>query len=192
VAGNVECFVLNPHGEVDGFVIAGPKQAITLVHTPPHMAEKLVRHVKIGDAIGVQGVRPRGAELLAAVAVTAEDGRRIFDEGPQEHRKHPKVEHEKMNVEGTVRLSLFGPKGELRGALLNDGTTIRVGPKEAKAVAKFLSPGAAVAASGEGIKTSYGRVVAVRKIGGDGDSMQPVKGPKDKHASKHKHDEAFA
>src|SRR5207244_11757748 len=131
VPGKVECFVLNPHGEIDGFVIAGPKQGATLVHTPPHMAEELSRRVKVGDDVGVQGVRLRGAELLAAVAVTAEDGRRIIDEGPEEHRQHPKVEREKMKVEGTVRLSLFGPKGELRGALLTDGTSIRVGPNEA-------------------------------------------------------------
>src|SRR5882724_9694061 len=87
VAGKVECLVLNPHGEVDGFVMEGQRQAATLVHTPPHMAEELTRHVKIGDEVGVQGVRPRGVELLAAVAITAEDGRRITDEGPEENRK---------------------------------------------------------------------------------------------------------
>ena len=65
VPGKVECFVLNPHGEIDGFVIAGPKQGATLVHTPPHMAEELSRRVKVGDDVGVQGVRLRGAELLA-------------------------------------------------------------------------------------------------------------------------------
>ena len=33
-----------------------------------------------------------------------------------------------MTAEGIVRLSLFGPKGELRGALLADGTSVRIGP----------------------------------------------------------------
>jgi hypothetical protein len=35
VAGTVERFVLNPHGEVDGFVMKDQKQSLILVHTPP-------------------------------------------------------------------------------------------------------------------------------------------------------------
>jgi hypothetical protein len=188
VAGTVERFVLNPHGEVDGFLMESPKQVGMLVHTPPHMAEELTRHVRVGDEVGVHGVRPRGADLLAAVAVMAKDGRRIVDDGPGEHRKHPKVEREKMDADGTVRLSLFGPKGELRGALLADGTVIRIGPKEARAVAKLLTPGAAVAASGHGVQTKYGRVIDTNKLGSDMDSLRPIKGPKHKQAPKHDHE----
>jgi hypothetical protein len=187
IAGKVDCFVLNPHGEIDGFVLADPTQAATLVHTPPHLAEELTRHVKTGDHVSVRGVRPRGAELLAAVAVTAESGERIIDNGPEKQRERAKVHPEKTEVEGTVRLSLFGPEGELRGALLTDGTIIRVGPKEAKAIARFLSPGASVAASGDGVRTRHGRVVDARKIGGDSASLLPVRGEKGKH---HKHDKA--
>ena len=53
-------------------------------------------------------------------------------------REHPHVDREKMEAEGRVRLSLFGPKGELRGALLADGTVVRLGPKEAEHVAKLV------------------------------------------------------
>jgi hypothetical protein len=184
LAGTVERFVLNPHGEVDGFLMESPKQLGVLVHTPPHMAEDLTRHVKLGDEVGVQGVRPRGADLLAAVAVTAKDGLRIVDEGPGDHRKHPKVEYEKMDAQGAVRLSLFGPKGELRGALLADGTVIRIGPKEAQTVAKLLTPGAAVAASGPGVQTEFGRVINAKSLGSDMDNLRPIKGSK---APKHDH-----
>ncbi|HTO62886.1 MAG TPA: hypothetical protein VMM15_16675 [Bradyrhizobium sp.] len=60
VAGTVERFVLNPHGEVDGFVMrCGPEDV--LVHTPPHLATELVRHVKAGETVTVRAVRPRGA-----------------------------------------------------------------------------------------------------------------------------------
>src|SRR5882724_5876258 len=128
VKGTLERFVLNPDGKVDGFVMTGEKDFVILVHTPPHMDTELTKHLKAGDAISVRGVRPRRAELLAAVAVTASNGRQIIDQGPDHHREHPKADHEKMQAEGTVRLSLFGPKGELRGALLNDGTLVRIGP----------------------------------------------------------------
>lgn len=186
VAGTFERFVLNPHGEVDGFVMKD-KQAAILVHTPPHMDGKLTRHLKPGEKVRVRGVRPRGAKLLAAVSVTTADGREIVDEGPDHDRKHPKVKHEPMSVHDRVELSLFGPKGELRGALLSDGTVLRVGPKEAEHFAKLLAPGAKLAARGDGLKTRHGRVIHALEIGPDPEKLKPVK-KKDKKP-KHDHDE---
>jgi hypothetical protein len=178
VAGTVERFVLNLHGEVDGFVMkCGPEDV--LVHTPPHLQTELLRHTKAGDTVTVRGVRPRGAALLAAVAVIAKDGHRIDDHGPDEDRQHPKVEHRPIAAEGLVRLSLFGPKGELRGALLADGTSIRIGPKEANHIKKLLTPGSRLAVRGDGVETRYGRVIHAREAGATIDDLVPVK-PKDK------------
>ena len=190
VAGVLERFVLNPHGEVDGFVMKD-KQASILVHTPPHMEGELTRHLARGDKVRVRGVRPRGAKLLAAVSVTTADGREIVDEGPDHDRKHPKVNHEPMSVQDLVELSLFGPKGELRGALLADGTVLRVGPKEAEQFAILLAPGAKLAARGDGLTTKHGRVNNVLEIGPDPHKLKPVKRPKDKKP-KHGHDDAHA
>lgn len=147
VAGTFERFVLNPHGEIDGLVMKG-KDAAILVHTPPHLDSELSLHLAPGDSVRVRGVRPRGAELLAAVAVTTASGRQIIDQGPDHDRKHPKVKHKPMTADGIVQMSLFGPKGELRGALLSDGTVLRVGPKEAEQAAALLAPGAKLAARG--------------------------------------------
>lgn len=178
-AGLFERFILNPHGEVDGFVMKD-KQAAVLVHTPPHMDGELTRHLSPGDKVRVRGVRPRGAELLAAVAVTAASGRQIIDEGPDPDRKHPKVKHEPMTADGTVQMSLFGPKGELRGALLSDGTVLRIGPKEAGQIAALLAPGAKLAARGDGIQTRHGRVIHALEVGPDPTRLKPVRKPKDK------------
>jgi hypothetical protein len=192
--GTAERFLLNPHGEIDGFVMNGAMQAPVLVHTPPHMEAELTRHVKVGDAVSVRGLRPRKADLIAAVAVTAANGASIIDEGPDDEREHPKIEKKKMSAEGTVRLSLFGPKGELRGALLVDGTVIRIGPKEAKEVAKLLAPKASVAARGDGVETRHGRVVDAKEIGPRSDDLRPIKEakpkPKHEHEAKPKDDHA--
>ncbi|MDN3277554.1 hypothetical protein QWJ07_25035 [Frankia sp. RB7] len=189
VAGIFERFVLNPHGEVDGFVMKD-KQAAVLVHTPPHMEDQLTRYLSVGDKVRVRGVRPRGAELLAAVAVTTATGRQIIDEGPDHDRKHPKVKHQPMAADGTVQMSLFGPKGELRGALLSDGTVLRVGPKEAEHFAALLAPGAKLAARGDGLQTRYGRVIHALEIGPDPERLKPLKKPKPKDKkSKHDRDE---
>jgi hypothetical protein len=178
-AGIVERFVLNPHGEVDGFVMRfGPDDV--LVHTPPHMEAELVRRIKPGETVTVRGVRPRGAALLAAVAVIAKDGHRIDDHGPDKDRKHPKVEHWTMTAEGTVRLSLFGPKGELRGALLADGTSVRIGPKEAEHIEKLLAPGSTLVVRGDGLETRHGRVIHASEAGSTRDELALVKAPKPK------------
>ena len=194
VKGTLERFVLNPHGEVDGFLMTGEKESPILVHTPPHMDAELKKHVKAGDTITVRGVRPRGAELLAAVAVTAQTGHQVIDQGPGHHREHPKAkdkakdkaDHKKMQAEGTVRLSLFGPKGELRGALLTDGTVVRIGPKEADQIAKLLRSGARLAVRGDGIEARPGRVIHAKEAGSGLSELQPIKQPKAK--PKHKHD----
>jgi hypothetical protein len=192
VKGTVERFLLNPHGEIDGFVMNGETQASVLVHTPPHMETELTRQVNAGDVVSVRGVRPRKADLIAAVAVTTTNGARIVDAGPDHDREHPKLEKRKMSAEGTVRLSLFGPKGELRGALLADGTVIRIGPKEAEQVARLLAPDARIAVRGDGIETKHGRVVHAKEIGSSSDDLRPIKQakPKPKHEAKPKHDHA--
>ena len=181
LAGTVERFVLNAQGEIDGFVMKDQAQAPILVHTPPHMGDELTRHVKASEKVDVRGVRPRGADLVAAVAVTARNGRQIVDRGPEHDRMRRKPDHRKMEAAGTVRLSLFGPKGELRGALLTDGDILRIGPKEAKQVAELLAPGAKIAANGDGIETAHGRVIEVRAIGTEPGSLRPVLRPKPKH-----------
>jgi hypothetical protein len=185
--GTIERFVLNPHGEVDGFVMIGERETPVLVHTPPHMEAEITRHLKPGEMVRVRGVRPRNADLVAAVAVIAAGGVRIVDDGPDDERDHPKVEKKKMAISGTVRLSLFGPKGELRGALLTDGTAIRIGPKEAKEIAALLKPGATIAVSGEGVETKHGRVVHAKEAGGEIGKLQPIKQakPKGEHKGEH-------
>ena len=174
VTGILERFVLNPHGEVDGFVMrTGDKDV--LVHTPPHMEAELTRHIKAGDPVDVRAVKPRGADVLAAVAVTGANGREIVDHGPDEEREHPKHDHHTMDAEGTVRLSLFGPKGELRGALLTDDTVVRIGPKEATDMAELLAPKATLAVRGDGIDTRFGRVIHAREAGASLNSLAPLK-----------------
>lgn len=193
VAGTFERFVLNPHGEVDGFVMTDKNIAL-LVHTPPHLDGELTAHLAAGDKVRVRGVRPRGAELLAAVAVTTASGRQIIDEGPDDDRKHPKVKHEPMTADGIVQMSLFGPKGELRGALLSDGTVLSVGPKEAGQIAALLAPGAKLAARGDGLQTRHGRVIHALELGPDAARLKPVRKPKPKEKDREpKHeDEARA
>lgn len=183
--GNVERFVVNPYGEIDGIILSGTTEA-TLVHLPPHLSAEIEAAIQIGDAVCVRGVRPRGTRMIAAVALIAADGRAIVDHGPKDRRdEESRRGHSQrpsrlkdVKVAGKVRLSLHAPKGELRGVVLDDGSIVRIAPKEARRFAEFLQPGASVAVRGEGIETTYGRVVEGRDIGSDLGSLVPMKGQK--------------
>jgi hypothetical protein len=115
--GNVERFVVNPHGEIDGIILNGTAEA-TLVHVPPHLSAEIEAAIQIGDAVCVRRVRPRGVRMIAAVALTAADGRAIVDHGPKDKRdEESRRTHSQqpsrlkgLEVAGKVRLSLHAPK----------------------------------------------------------------------------------
>ena len=121
-----------------------PRQTLVLMCTPPHMAAEIEAAVQIGDTISVRGIRPRGADIIAAVALTAGHGEAIIDSGPGDEDRHePRHRGNKpirMEAEGVVRLSLFGPKGELRGALLEDGTIVRDRSEGSGGASRIVAP----------------------------------------------------
>jgi hypothetical protein len=191
ICGTVDRFIVNRHGEVDGLVLMYEPDRFLFVHLPPHLGPQITSAVAPSDAVRVRGLRPRGADMIAAVAVIASDGRAIVDNGPdgkEEPKPQPRQEKaRKIEAEGVVRISLFGPKGELRGALLDNGDCVRIGPKEAAPVAALLRPGATVAARGDGLESANGRVVTAAEIGPDLAHLRPVKDGKDKPKEKKAH-----
>jgi hypothetical protein len=105
--------------------------------------------------------------MIAAISLTTSAGKVILDEGPHhdgEKHARPHVEHRPMEAAGEVLLPLFGPKGELRGALLDDGTSLRMPPHAAAELASYLAPGAHVQAWGHGIGNRHGRTIEVEEI----------------------------
>ena len=163
--GTVTQLLMNPHGELDGLILNGEWQ----VHFPPHLSERIGTEVAQGATVSVRGVKPRTADIVVAVSIQAENGEAIVDEGPR--RAHHEHDNETLGVErhaaelaGTVTLSLFGPKGELRGALLDDGTSLRVAPHAAAELDAYLMPGARVRAWGEMVETGIARTLEVSEI----------------------------
>jgi hypothetical protein len=158
--GNVVQFTQNARGELDGLILDRDRQ----VHFPPHLGRQVAKTIAVGDKIHVRGVRPRGAAVIAAVSLGKAHGTEIVDNGPdaEKHRAGPpKAKGNALKVSGDVRLPLHGPKGELWGALLEDGTVVRLGPKEAAKRAKQLAPGAHFSAQGMAMENRFGRVVEI-------------------------------
>ncbi|SDR54156.1 hypothetical protein SAMN05443245_7365 [Paraburkholderia fungorum] len=159
--GKVTHFLLNPHGELDGLILDSARQ----VHFPPHLSRQVAKHIAVGDKVRVQGIKPRGADIVAAVQLISSTGVPILDEGPHQEPHVPRhVQLRPMTTEGEVKLPLFGPQGELRGALLTDGTSIRVPPHAAKELADYLEPGAHIQVWGHGVKNKSGKTIEVDEI----------------------------
>ncbi len=80
-------------------------------------------------------------------------------------------------VSGKVLPVLHGPRGETNGAMLDDGTVLRMPPPEATRLAALLTPGQTVVAQGPGIMNDLGRMLDVRTIGASRDQLTPIHAP---------------
>ena len=188
--GTVRFFTMTPRGDVDGFVLADGTQ----VHVPPHLSTQLVAAVRLGDAVTVHGLRAAAAPMLAAMSVTGEaSGQTVVDTGPPggpgrgpggRPDRGPGAPHPGGPGPAGMRPpppppggTAAGPRGEVNGAMLEDGTVLRMPPPEAARLTATLAPGQTVVAQGPGIANNLGRMVDVRAIGASRDRLAPVQAP---------------
>jgi hypothetical protein len=173
--GTVQRFTLTPRGELDGFLLADGTQ----VHLPPHLSDQLAAAVRIGDPVSVRGYRSPTVPLVVASAMTDSlTNRTVVDQGPPPPGTMPpplppgtpSPGAQQASVSGRVQASLYGPAGDLNGAVLSEGTNIRMGPAEASQFSNLLTPGQTITAQGWALNTAYGQVV-------DAQTVSPVSAP---------------
>ncbi len=159
--GKVAEYSLTPRGDVDGLIMTDG----TEVHLPPHLGTQLVLAVKPGDAVTIRGLRARAIPMIQALSVTnGATGAAVTDNGAG-GPPGPGGGEQTLTVQGRIKEQLHGPQGELNGALLEDGTIVRLPPPEAQRLTSELTPGASIYVQGRGFEGALGRVVAARKIG---------------------------
>lgn len=81
-----------------------------------------------------------------------------------------------ITAQGVIKAQLHGPRGDLNGVLLQDGTIVRLPPPEAQSREAALAVGKTIFVSGGGNESALGKVVAARTIGTseqDATSMMP-------------------
>jgi hypothetical protein len=168
--GTVQRFTLTPRGELDGFLLTDG----TEVHLPPHLSDQLAAAVRPGDPVSVRGYRSAAAPLIIATTVTdTSTNQTVVDQGPPPPGTRPpplppgvpSPGAQQTSLNGRVQASLYGPAGDLNGAVLNDGTIVRMPPPEAYQFASLLAPGQMVTVQGWLLNTSYGRVVDAQSVG---------------------------
>jgi hypothetical protein len=179
VEGTLERFLVNEHGELDGMLLRGGIE----VATPPHLGAALGDLATQGQSVRVRGVRLRGAEVVVAVRVENSQGASVTDDGPPEGdakderekaRKAARTRRTRCTCEGTLVRFLHGPKGETRGALLDDGTTLRWPPHEGRRVAEDVPLGTSIAVRGERLDTPFGAVIEVTALGPKGGPLRDL------------------
>jgi hypothetical protein len=163
IQGRVAQYSLTPRGDVDGLILADGTQ----VHLPPHLGAELVRVVKPGDAVTIRGLRAQAIPVIQALAVTSDSsGQGVVDSGPPATPPAPPATGwQWIKVQGRVHEPLYGPRGDMNGALLEDGTQVHLPPDQAMTMSASLAPGQTLVAQGYGADGPYGKFVDAREIG---------------------------
>lgn len=165
ISGNVAQYSLTPRGDVDGVILGDGTQ----VHFPPHLGQQIVAAVKPGDAVVVRGIRSMAIPMVQALSMTGgASGQTVIDQGPPPGPPTPVMSQwQYLQVQGRVREPLYGPRGDLNGALLEDGTQVHLPPDQAVRWAADLNPGHSLAAQGYGVAGPYGRSLEVQQLAFD-------------------------
>ncbi len=190
--GTVAEYSLSPRGDVDGLILNDG----TEIHLPPHLGTELVAVAKPGDAVTVRGLRARAVAMVQAMQVTNDaTSQSVTDDGPAgDHAGGPGKPHggpgaergpghgpdqrgAPIEAQGVVKQLLHGPRGEVNGVLLADGTIVRMPPPEMQRMQAQLVVGQAVFVRGEGRASSLGRVVGAREVGPDAQHLTALRMP---------------
>jgi hypothetical protein len=151
-------FLVTPDGDVDGFVSMEGQQ----VHVPPHLGNALTKSVNAGDLVHVRGVKPRYADVIAALLIESAHGSRVEDHGPpptpSRGTKKPR-RAAKRELQGDVERVLYASRGERVGLLLSSGVIVRFDPELADELEEFLIAGTRIFASGDLHTTKWGTVL---------------------------------
>jgi hypothetical protein len=169
--GTVRQYTLTPRGDVDGLILNDG----TEVKLPPHLTAQIVFAVRPGDAVTVRGLRARALPLVDAASVTNNaSGAVVTDNGPP---GGPDRAATQQTIGGRITSALHGKRGEVNGALLDNGTVLRLPPPEAERMQAWLQPGQMIAARGVSLVTPLGTVIDVTAIGSGPGQMSDIAAP---------------
>ena len=170
--GTVRQYTLTPRGDVDGLILSDG----TEVKLPPHLTGQVVFAIRPGDQVSIRGLRARAIPLIDAASITnVATGKSVVDSGPPGGPDRGGYEQAHG---GGIAATLHGKRGEVNGALLDDGTVLRLPPPEAESLESWLRSGQMVFVRGDVLDTALGKVIDVRAIGSSPEQMTELAGPR--------------
>ena len=174
IAGAVSIYLLNPRGEVDGLLLVDGTQ----LKFPPHMSADLTRTVRPGDRITAQGVREASPAFTAFTITNATNGQSVNEVRPTQPPPPDLrgVNLTPMQADGKIKALLHAPRGGIQGAVLDNGTIVRIAPHASEQFMSIFQTGAAISARGYGTQNEFGRCFEATEIGAAGQTLTPVYG----------------
>lgn len=169
--GVVKQYTLTPRGDVDGLILNDG----TEVKFPPHLTGQIVYAVHPGDAVSIRGLRAFALPLIDASSITSDSTHvTVVDSGPPDGPGRTTTE---QMISGRVALALHGKRGEVNGAVLDNGTTVRLPPPEAARMQGWLQPGQFITVRGLSLTTPIGTVVDATGIGPSPNQLSDIAQP---------------
>jgi hypothetical protein len=170
--GVVDRYLLNPRGDVTGLLLRNGSQ----MHVTLRAATDLTMAIQPGDHVRVHGRRVGDSPLVTPdVILNVTDGtsftvpyRLDLPMPPREER--PAVNE--MRAAGTIQVLLYDHLKEVvNGALLSDGTQVRLPPDVGEHFHASLQPHMDLEVRGYGATTQYGRAIEAVAIGRRGQPL---------------------
>ena len=171
IKGKVAQYTLTPRGDVDGLILDDG----TEVHVPPSASTELVFAVRPGDAVTIHGLKARAVPMIAAASVT-NDATGTTVTAHIGH--HMGGEAQPMQDNGKIKAVLHEPRGDMNGVLLEDGTVVRLPPREAERLGATLGVGQPLHVRGEGIASPLGKIIMARQVGPDQAHLTDIAAPR--------------
>jgi hypothetical protein len=169
--GTVKQFTLTPRGDIDGLILNDG----TEVNLAPHLTSQIVFAIRPGDAVTVRGMRAASIPLVNAISITNDATRvTVTDNGPPDGPGRAGAE---QTISGRIATTLHGRGGEVNGALLDNGTMLRLPPPEAERAQQWLQGGQWISARGNVLSTPIGTVMDVAALGTSGQWWGPAPPP---------------
>jgi hypothetical protein len=170
--GIVDRYLLNPRGEVNGLLLRDGSQ----MHVTLRAAQDLTKAIQPGDRIRVHGRRVSDSPLVKPdVIINVTDGRSFTVpyrlDLPMPPREEGRTVTE-MHAAGTIQVLLYDHlKDVVNGALLSDGTQVRLPPDVGDHFHSSLQQNMDVEVRGYGTTTPYGSALEAIAIGRKGQPL---------------------
>jgi hypothetical protein len=179
VRGTVSQYMMNPDGLVDGILLSDG----TIVRFAPHMSQQLVQTVKPQDSVSVDGFIEYQGTIHATTITNPASQQSVVDTPPSAQTPPPAPSQEvrqSMSATGTIKVLTHAARGEIDGAVLDNGTIVHFPPPVGTQYANLFQVGAPLAAVGNGTINTYGRSLEATSIGPSADHLQTVTATEDR------------
>jgi hypothetical protein len=165
--------MMNSDGVVDGVLLSDD----TIVRFPPRMSQQLDQTVKPQDLVSVDGFIEYQGTIHATTITNPASQQSVVDTPPSPQNPPPGPGHEAkqlISANGTIKVLTHAARGEIDGAVLDNGTIVHFPPPVGAQYANLFQVGAQLASVGNGTINTYGRSLETTSIGPSADHLQTV------------------